>query len=742
MNKCYQFAIAANMLLLLPMALVGQTRIVSNPITTTSVASLSSVLKKYSLFEINTAALVQEVKLHGKDNIDFILDLPGYAEFPLSITENDILSSDYKLIAGTLEGNQIFPKTDCITYAGTLINESNSHVSLTITSQLIYGIIEGKGKQFFIEPLRYLEKQAADNIFVVYETVDVVPRAGNGCGVTEVAKQIQNLSREHSSAKMSGTATGTCKMVEVAIASDDSMFYRYTTVAAVQNHNIAVMNTVVGIYSNAQIGTQYLEFKITGQYVSTTPASNPVTPAYTGFDASILLTNFGNWAQAGNFGVTYDLGQFWTTKDIATETFTGSGVYNYGVIGLAWVGSICSAYRYQVIEDNLPLSGYGQALTVAHETGHDFGASHDGSPGYIMYPTINTAVTGFSSTSITAMNTYINSGITCLSACNATLPVAQFSASASGICTGNSITFTDHSVGEVTNILWSFPGGSPSSSASASQVVSYSTPGYKTITLTSTNVVGPSSITQTVFVGNALAAACKTNIASNSETPLLCSVFLGNIQHVTNPLTLGGTYLNHSCTDNTVLQPGTTYNMTTNLGFLQLPTYNISNKVQVFIDYNNNGSFLDANEAVFSSSACHQNNYQFPITTIASVPISDTWLRLRVIGLACSLSNTDGCSIPSNSQTEDYAVYFPSALALPLIKFDGQYANGENELNWQTAETDYRSFEVERSIGEQSLDFISIGKVKASLFQARPFQQIEGRLILRNFIRISFFMTG
>jgi len=473
---------------------------------------------------------------------------------------------------------------------------------------------------------------------------------------------------------------------------------------------------VVGLYSNAQIGTNYLEFKIVGQYVSTNPVSNPLSPAYTGFDATILLSNFTTWGQAGNFGFTYDIGEFWTTKDIATETFPGSGVYSYGVVGLAWLGTTCTSFGYHIIEDNLSLAGYGLGLTVAHETGHNFSAIHDAAPGFIMAPVVNLAVTSFSSLSLTTMNNYITStGVPCLSACNTTLPVAQFSTSASSICTGNSVTLTDHSVGEVTSILWNFPGGTPSSSTNASEVVTYATPGLKTITLTSTNSVGPSSISKTVFVADATIAACQTPIAGNAETPILRSVALANILHSNSIIFIGGTYNDYSCSDNTVLLPSTTYNMTTNLGFRQDPDYNISNNVQVFIDYNNNGSFLDANEAVFSSATCQQGNYQFPITTIASVPVLDTWLRLRVIGIACALSSSDGCSIPVNSQTEDYAVYFPSPLSVSMIQFDGYDVNGVNKLNWETsAENNNQYFEVERSIDEQKTNFIVVGRINSN----------------------------
>ena len=139
---------------------------------------------------------------------------------------------------------------------------------------LVCGMIRGNGKEYFIEPLRYFDKQAAPDRYVVYETKDIIPHSGISCGVTETESRSHQIPPSENGNKGTGTATGTCRMVEVAIASDDSMLMRYNTVNGVQQHNIAIWNVVVGTYGNAQFGTQYLEFKIVGQYVATSNATN------------------------------------------------------------------------------------------------------------------------------------------------------------------------------------------------------------------------------------------------------------------------------------------------------------------------------------------------------------------------------------------------------------------------------------------------------------------------------------
>ncbi|HEX6430814.1 MAG TPA: M12 family metallo-peptidase, partial [Niastella sp.] len=485
MTKFYY--LVAFVTVLLPTSLSAQEKVTAQAIPTYSATSLSHIFKKYALFKINTTDVAQYVKKAAAfGDIQLELNLPGYTSFPIAMHEHDILSSNYKLIVGTPQGRQEFSKPDCMTYTGELTNQGGSSVYLTITNELIYGMLKGSSKSWFIEPLKYFNKQAGDNIYVVYETKDVIPHSGISCGVSEIKKkQLTNTN-----ARVEGTAIGTGKMVEVAIASDDSMVYRYGNAVNVQQHNIGVMNTMVGLYSNTQLTGQFLEFTIKGQYVSTAQANNALSPMYTGQDATILLPNFRTWGQAGNFGFTYDLGVYWTTKDL---TDNGGST---GVIGLAYVGAACTSFRYQILEDLSSLSGAYLGVLAAHETGHNFGANHDanGDP-YVMAPSVG-AVTDFSPASITSMDAFMASGsATCFSNSNTLMPVAQFNASNTSVCTNSPLTFTDYSVGQVTGVSWTFQDGTPATSTNRSQAVTFSTAGYKAITLTATNANGTNSIT-------------------------------------------------------------------------------------------------------------------------------------------------------------------------------------------------------------------------------------------------------
>ncbi|MCW5900100.1 MAG: T9SS type A sorting domain-containing protein [Flavobacteriales bacterium] len=63
------------------------------------------------------------------------------------------------------------------------------------------------------------------------------------------------------------------------------------------------------------------------------------------------------------------------------------------------------------------------------------------------------------------------------------------------ICQGSTVTFTDQSYFGATGRSWQFPGGSPATSTSATQTVTYNTPGNYAVTLTATNASGNVSTT-------------------------------------------------------------------------------------------------------------------------------------------------------------------------------------------------------------------------------------------------------
>ncbi|MBL7888765.1 MAG: PKD domain-containing protein [Bacteroidia bacterium] len=69
------------------------------------------------------------------------------------------------------------------------------------------------------------------------------------------------------------------------------------------------------------------------------------------------------------------------------------------------------------------------------------------------------------------------------------------------VCAGDDVTFTDNSWnGDPTSWSWSFPGGTPSTSADSNPTITYNTPGVYDVSLTVSNGSGSVSTTKTSYV--------------------------------------------------------------------------------------------------------------------------------------------------------------------------------------------------------------------------------------------------
>ena len=79
-------------------------------------------------------------------------------------------------------------------------------------------------------------------------------------------------------------------------------------------------------------------------------------------------------------------------------------------------------------------------------------------------------------------------------------PVASFTASATQVCLGQSVTFTDSSTNIPAGWTWTFSGGTPNSAMVQNPVITYNTPGVYNVTLVAANYNGTDTITQTGYI--------------------------------------------------------------------------------------------------------------------------------------------------------------------------------------------------------------------------------------------------
>jgi PKD repeat protein len=79
-------------------------------------------------------------------------------------------------------------------------------------------------------------------------------------------------------------------------------------------------------------------------------------------------------------------------------------------------------------------------------------------------------------------------------------PVSNFNGNPTTLCEGQTVSFFDASTNTPTSWNWTFPGGTPASSALQNPVITYSTAGVYNVSLQVTNAYGTNTLTQTNYI--------------------------------------------------------------------------------------------------------------------------------------------------------------------------------------------------------------------------------------------------
>ncbi|MEI6408538.1 MAG: PKD domain-containing protein [Bacteroidota bacterium] len=448
-----------------------------------STASLQKALLSWEVYQVDVASLDTYVKSNesaGPVTVNMNL---GAHNWKLFLSNSNLLSAGYKLRAQTAQGIDTYTDVPQIAFKGQELN-AYGKVRLTIDHDFLYGNVYEGSKRIFIEPLWYFEPTAPHDLFVVYDQANVIHDPSVKCGVTETEEELQQIhgSAENAVKENNAEQMG-CYQIEIAIASDALMFSKYGSVGAVQAHNIGVMNDVQGDYTGNFIHD--IQFLIVTQFVSTgnDPWTNSTNP-------NLLLDAFRTWGNAGNFGTNFDIGELWSNRD-----------FDGGTVGLAWVGAVCTTFKYHVLQDFTSDSELLRCMT-AHEIGHNFNMVHDGgSPcNFIMCPFVSNSST-WSTQSVNSFNAYVPPLITsgCLSPCSPPFTV-DFTWSPNPACQGSPVQFTDQTTGTVTGWSWNFTGGNPSTSTLQNPTATWNASGTFNVKLTVTGPGGSANLTKQIVI--------------------------------------------------------------------------------------------------------------------------------------------------------------------------------------------------------------------------------------------------
>lgn len=241
-------------------------------------------------------------------------------------------------------------------------------------------------------------------------------------------------------------------------------------------------------------------------------------------------------------------------------------------------------------------------------------------------------------------NGTINAGQTTGNAGNP--PVAAFSASATTIDVGQSVTFSDESTNSPTSWSWTFTGGNPTASTIQNPQVTYSTAGVYAVTLQASNADGNNTLTKSnyITVNQVTGPTYCESSGSRVQYEWIAGVQVGNFTK-----TSGAQKYSDFTAETAELVRGQSNSITLTPGFAST-AYN--EYFKVWIDYNNDGDFDDAGETAFDAGSASNAAVNGTITPGASVALGTTRMRVSMKYSSAPAS----CGSIGDGEVEDYTV--------------------------------------------------------------------------------------
>lgn len=215
-------------------------------------------------------------------------------------------------------------------------------------------------------------------------------------------------------------------------------------------------------------------------------------------------------------------------------------------------------------------------------------------------------------------------------------------------------------------------------------------------------------------------------VAAEMLTPVSCSITLGypptdyvngisrikfnTIDFLSEPYPTGniaGNYSDHSCGQRTTLQAGVTYP-------LSLTVYGSQHR-KIYIDFDNNGSFNETNELVFSTTT----SASVASITIPTTAVQAVYLRMRIVVDPGSTAPT-ACYLPGHptygcGEIEDYGVFIAPPCTQPYTVKSGVW---HDPTVWSCNQLPTRNDEVIISTGHSVSVTASTAQAKRVTYQS------------------------
>lgn len=448
-------------------------------------SKIDPMLRNYQVMEIDIAALNEYCTSLENKNPLLKFQLGALTGAEVQLYYSPLQKKDLKVRYQTDKGIEVIDAPDPLFFKGQDIHNTNAKSILTIDFDFMLGYVELGEERFYIEPLFDFLPGSPINQFVIYKQSDVVPLKGNFCAAAEHVHKSQevegNIEKNNYNQVERGVAC--CFEMELAMAADGLDLNKYQSIFPLIKHHESIVKLTEGDYTgNFQCD---LVIIVVEWYIS--QVGGDPWPATT--DAEQLLIAFAGWGNSGGFMQEFDCGQLWTSRTL-----------DNGIVGIAFLGSICTGGRYHVIS-NYTTNNELLRVVMSHELGHNFNGTHDppGTP-TIMAPVVNNTKK-WSIMSINEISLFMNT-CWCLKPCGAIgfPPEADFTWNPSIGCAPLTVQFTDNSINNPSAWFWNIPGATPTLFKAKDPIVTFLVPGVYDVSLAVLNPWGKDSITKKAII--------------------------------------------------------------------------------------------------------------------------------------------------------------------------------------------------------------------------------------------------
>ena len=341
----------------------------------------------------------------------------GGVDYTLDLWEHSVRAPDYHVLAQGDDGSytEVEPQPVC-TLRGTVLEAPGSVVAASLLEDGLYArIFFDDEQEYWVEPLAKHLAEATPAQYVVYHRDDIIPNGGS-CGADLLNHP--PIDDGGGFGERAACGSGVFCAAEMAVDADYQYYQDWGSVAAVENRVNTVINTV-----NAQYERDVdITHVVTTIIVRTSSGANP----YTTNDPSALLDQFRNYWLSNHGGVSRDLAELFTGRNLTGST-----------IGIAWLGGVCNSFGYSVVESDCCGSLSCSADLSAHEMGHNWSANHCSCSSYTMNAGLTCSNRFHPTSTIPGIVSYRTSHQSCLDAgtvCDVTF--SSQPAASSTVCEG------------------------------------------------------------------------------------------------------------------------------------------------------------------------------------------------------------------------------------------------------------------------------------------------------------------